>query len=534
MTEATPDRSEHPLDIDPEAVWTRMALHHPDLPVVLLWSEKAGCTSLLKWFLAQTGRLEEALAYSDWVHDWELDVMKAQPSYEEQLHERLRDGSPVIKLVRDPFDRAVSQYLMMVRHPDGSDHPTVAVRRSIRRAVHGDPDVDASYSFEEFLRWLADQDPTELDLHLAPQATALEDALSAAGRTVELLRLERFDEGIRALEERFGLPPVDLAEVTTSRHHSRRRDFVGVSPDAVTRFRFPIPLDRRTYPIPESSMFRTATTDMLVTAASGDDVARYGYARPVLGPSPRPAGRRHVVIDVPGTTGTALADLARRQVARRRPIETLVTVAPYGAAELSSSGVEPAATITVLRDPVERVAAWWTGVATDPAEPLHDEVVGRGSTLVDLVGRGDALELDNLQVRLLSGVGDDVGFGELGEEHLQLAELHVLDPGTFAGVAEEIDATLVALHQWYDWRRLGAVPPRLAPATHLLTTDELAVIEATNRLDRRLHDTALRVFHERWRREATPMTKVRRRTLRVERRLIAALDGLRSRRRRAA
>jgi hypothetical protein len=56
----------------------------------------------------------------------------------------------------------------------------------------------------------------------------------------------------------------------------------------------------------------------------------------------------------------------------------------------------------------------------------------------------------------------------------------------------------------------------------------VAVVEATNRLDRRLHDTAVRVFHERWAREATAATRVRRRVLRAGRVMRGRLARLRS------
>ena len=42
-----------------------MAYRHDDLPFVLLWSEKSGCTSLFQWMLMQTNEFDEASAFSD-------------------------------------------------------------------------------------------------------------------------------------------------------------------------------------------------------------------------------------------------------------------------------------------------------------------------------------------------------------------------------------------------------------------------------------------------------------------------------------
>jgi hypothetical protein len=46
----------------------RAPLYHPALPVVLLWSPKAGCTVLTKWFFFQIGLLDKALCYHTSIH----------------------------------------------------------------------------------------------------------------------------------------------------------------------------------------------------------------------------------------------------------------------------------------------------------------------------------------------------------------------------------------------------------------------------------------------------------------------------------
>ena len=39
--------------------------HH----LVLIYTPKSGCTFAVKWFFAQTGLLEQALAFGPWIHD---------------------------------------------------------------------------------------------------------------------------------------------------------------------------------------------------------------------------------------------------------------------------------------------------------------------------------------------------------------------------------------------------------------------------------------------------------------------------------
>ena len=36
--------------------------------LAVFFSAKTGCTTLVKWFFTQTGQIDEALAYSHWVH----------------------------------------------------------------------------------------------------------------------------------------------------------------------------------------------------------------------------------------------------------------------------------------------------------------------------------------------------------------------------------------------------------------------------------------------------------------------------------
>lgn len=59
----------------------RRILHAPEFPLVLLFTEKAGCTSLTKWFLFQVGKLEEATGYHPWIHRYRMNVLCRQKGY---------------------------------------------------------------------------------------------------------------------------------------------------------------------------------------------------------------------------------------------------------------------------------------------------------------------------------------------------------------------------------------------------------------------------------------------------------------------
>ena len=489
-----------------------MGHHHPDIPAVFLWSEKSGCTSLLQWFLAQTGRLDDAVEHSDWIHDWEFEVWKADPTYAPALVDRIVAGTPVFKLVRDPFARAVSQYLLMLTLADDSEHFTVPIRRRIREHVHGTADTDATFSFLEYLDWLATQDVGGLNDHLTPQHTALEDALAARGTPVELIRLEHFDDDMRAVEARCSLPAVDLARAASSTHHTARADHTDAHPEAVVRLRPPAPLPEG-YPIPRTELFMTAGSVARIAEIYAVDIDAYGYHPPTVVRADR-SPAEHVVLAVeersPGAAVAAL--LGDRFPAKARH-------------ELGEPVPAPSDTIVVVQDPVGRVAAWWHHVLTSVDHPLHDRA--RSATLADLVGDPGAVALDNGQVRLLAGVGSEVSFGALGAGHLQRAELTVLHPRTLVGVGELPGPTMVALGARYGWRLPHDTPHPDAWSTLTLTEAERDVALEVTELDRQLYETALRTFHERWA-ELPAHVRVRRRTLRVEQRALTAAAAARS------
>jgi hypothetical protein len=62
----------------------RRILHAPDFPLVLLFTEKAGCTSLTKWFLFHIGKLDEATDYHPWVHRYRKNVLCQQRGYKQE------------------------------------------------------------------------------------------------------------------------------------------------------------------------------------------------------------------------------------------------------------------------------------------------------------------------------------------------------------------------------------------------------------------------------------------------------------------
>lgn len=249
----------------------RLILHAPDFPLVLLFSEKAGCTSLTKWFLFQIGKLEEATAFHPWVHRYRKSVFCRQPGYEWQsLRLLLLRGRPIVKLVRNPYDRAVSSFLATLGGAQGRDGETWAGNFIAAARAHAGKPAANALSFDDFLSFLAATGTgrEKLDKHVARQHMAGEER-----RIDRIIRLERFAEEIRQLESEFNLARSPLELITTSRHHrSPARSAAAVAAHIeITSEQV------RKGNVPAYDTFYSAETRRLVRQCFAADFEAYGY-----------------------------------------------------------------------------------------------------------------------------------------------------------------------------------------------------------------------------------------------------------------
>lgn len=202
----------------PFAKW-RVPLHHPDFPLVLLYSEKAGCTSFTKWFLFQIGKLEEAERYHRWIHRYRTSVLIEQPGYKAEAVRLVGSGrKPVIKLVRNPYTRAVSSFLHVLKVARKKD-PERWERKLIAAARKGPGKPESAVpamSFRDFLRVLPASGTAlgEINSHIARQHMPAED-----GRVTRIIKVERFAEDIRGIEAEFGLATSPVESLSESHHH---------------------------------------------------------------------------------------------------------------------------------------------------------------------------------------------------------------------------------------------------------------------------------------------------------------------------
>ena len=210
-----------------KSILLRTPLNHPAVPFIVLWSQKSGCTVILKWFLYHAGLLKEAMEYRSGnnkldIHNYENQVLKAQPSYRTQLIEDVLDDKPVINFIRCPYQRAFSSFMQnnnsgFLRLADkGKTTPGMEVRLDVLRHVYGEEtSIDHGFSFVDYLSWLKANMGGELNPHHSPQHTPLYNLLQ-----IRHFRLDDFNTQIHQLEQEFELKTSRSSrELFSSGHH---------------------------------------------------------------------------------------------------------------------------------------------------------------------------------------------------------------------------------------------------------------------------------------------------------------------------
>ena len=276
QTSHTYEEDLSPAELNSADFRIRIPLYHPDMPFVLLWSEKAGCTIAVKWFFWQLGLLDTALAHHGWVHNYENEVFKKKPNYIEDCLDAISAGKDVVKIVRDPFARAFSGYLELCSPKVRSKgHWSRKQRMKVLKALTGTfVEIDYGFSYRQYVNWLTQQPVNTLNPHVREQYTAIEEKID-----VVPFRLE--DENpFHALERKYSLNSSSNEEgLFESAHHHHKTnldpfpslDFVDLA----------VPLSRsRSFSIVECPRAEIARSDIgqKIGRYFAKDFINYGYS----------------------------------------------------------------------------------------------------------------------------------------------------------------------------------------------------------------------------------------------------------------
>jgi hypothetical protein len=188
-------------------------LIHPTAKMIVVFSPKSACTTVVSWFFDQLGHGRAARDFHSWPHRYRSQVYYHSRLYERALEKNLANFA-LVRVVRDPFDRAASSYRHALKH--GNANADFA-------KVMGRPDAASEgFSFAEFLDLLERIDLTTCDRHYAQQKHPVEDA-----KTVDhLINISTQDlhAGLNAVDRAVGLPTFDF-NATAKFEKIRRKRF---------------------------------------------------------------------------------------------------------------------------------------------------------------------------------------------------------------------------------------------------------------------------------------------------------------------
>jgi len=156
----------------------------------------------------------------------------------------------------------------------------------------------------------------------------------------------------------------------------------------------------------------------------------------------------------------------------------------------------PCTYITILRDPVKRVASHYRYVKHTEKHALHQQIVTEKMDLASYVTSGINPEMDNGQTRLLAGLNDnEIPFGQCGREFFELA-CHNLDRFfSVAGLTERFDETLMLLRHVLRWKSLPFYTRQnVSPQQTPISKNNQQIIEEFNQLDLQLYAYATHKF----------------------------------------
>lgn len=92
-------------------------VRHPCPPLIdeehrlgVIWSQKSASAVLALWFFAVTGRIDAMLAQDPWPHDHRIRLFHEGGGFEPYVRFIGRPDVRWIRVVRDPYRRAVSMY----------------------------------------------------------------------------------------------------------------------------------------------------------------------------------------------------------------------------------------------------------------------------------------------------------------------------------------------------------------------------------------------------------------------------------------
>ena len=191
----------------------------------VLWSGKGGSMAAVFWFLARVGQLDAAREYARNPHNYRIDVLQKSLEYRQWIASCDPRELAWLRILRDPYKRAVSSYRHVLRH--GIDD--AAIKEQLNISI-----PESGLSFAEFLEFLERVDIAKCNVHYRQQWHPLEAHVTV--RRVVNIDEENLLAALDAFENELGLPPlspqaranlVAVLSRESRRHHKNLETSVG-------------------------------------------------------------------------------------------------------------------------------------------------------------------------------------------------------------------------------------------------------------------------------------------------------------------
>ena len=230
--------------------------------LAVMWSYKAACTTVIKWVFQHNGLLAEALAYNDWVHKYRLRQYQKADRYDTRLKQLGTRKFDVIKIVRNPLDRAVSSYI----HAYRTGYDDAAISRVIQRPLNR----KQRFSFREFVTFLEQSDLRYCNPHHRIQVAPIERHVLFGTKPRTIIKIEQgLNSALNDVEQSLGLSETDFSSrVFRSEHHTVRTTQHEPAADLMH-----LALNA----LPPANVFYDSGLSAKIMRLYAEDFSRYGY-----------------------------------------------------------------------------------------------------------------------------------------------------------------------------------------------------------------------------------------------------------------
>ena len=198
-----------------------------------------------------------------------------------------------------------------------------------------------------------------------------------------------------------------------------------------------------------------------------------------------------------------LDELTSLPAARRSEIRLLLGHVPFGVHEHVPA---PATYITMLREPVDRVMSLYYFARRVPEHYLHQPILRDNLDVERFVSGGLSWEMDNGQLRVLTGHLHDIDIGGCTRTLLDEAKNNVTQHFSAVGLSERFDESVLVTKRRLGWKGLPVYRKRNVTVgrrtTDRLSKSELAAIRKHNELDGELYEWVSAKFQREWDAEA--------------------------------